>query len=61
MADRQPNPDGSKSKKSGGKSASNKGKQKVAEAGASQKEGKTKAELKAERRAKQVKNCFNML
>ena len=52
MADK-PSQDGSKSKQGGGKSASNKGKQKVAEAGASQKDGKTKAELKAERRAKQ--------
>ena len=54
--DKQSNQGATKPQQGAAKPVSNKDKQKSAEAGASQKEGKTKAELKAERRAKQVGN-----
>ena len=51
----KPSQGGEKSSQGGRKP---KDKQKGAEGGGSQKEGKTKAELKAERRAKQVCHLF---
>ena len=54
--EKQSNQGATKPQQGAAKPVSKKDRKKSAEAGASEKEGKTKAELKAERRAKQVGN-----